>query len=192
MEKLILDANVLYSNHLRGLFLWMSWRGLFQIFWSQDIWDEVFRNYSSDAEKEEIFRQDVERVIWGKFPESMREMSQEFPPAGLPDASDEHVLALARQEEITNIVTFNLKDFPENILQEFGIASVHPDAFLSEFYEREKDETKRAIREHIEVLRKTKPRKAAYIQRLQIVGAERFAAQLAADDRAGILFDEVW
>lgn len=192
MNKIILDANVLYSNQLRGLFLWMSWRGLFQISWCQEIWDEVFRSHSSDPEKEKTFRQDVERVIWRTFPESMCELDHDFTPVGLPDKDDEHVVALARQEGAKNIVTFNLKDFPIKTLQEFMVESVHPDTFLSEFYEQQTDETRSAIREHIGSLRKTRPEKAIYIQRLQASGVEKFAAKLESDDRAGSLFDEVW
>lgn len=46
METIVLDANVLHSNLLRGLFLWMSKsNNLCRPVWSAQIWDEVFRNH---------------------------------------------------------------------------------------------------------------------------------------------------
>jgi predicted nucleic acid-binding protein len=192
MKRLVLDANVLYSNHLRGFFLWMASRGLFQIFWSHEIWDEVFRNYSSDPEKEELFRQDVEQVIWRSFPESMKKLRPARALAGLPDRNDEHVVALALQEGVENIVTFNLKDFPEGIMQELSIRCSHPDLFLIETYDEQRNEVVAALREHLQALRKTKLRKSDYFHKFKTSGAEKFAMKLESADAQDALFDEVW
>lgn len=48
----------------------------------------------------------------------------------LPDDGDRHVLAAAIASASDAIVTFNLKDFPENVLVEFDIEPLHPDDFL--------------------------------------------------------------
>lgn len=49
----------------------------------------------------------------------------------LPDPKDRHVLAAAIRAGADVIVTFNLKDFPENDLKPYGIEAQHPDDFLT-------------------------------------------------------------
>ena len=49
----------------------------------------------------------------------------------LPDQNDRHVLATAIRCGADTIVTFNLKDFPEEALKPYGIEAQHPDEFLN-------------------------------------------------------------
>ena len=49
----------------------------------------------------------------------------------LPDEKDRHVLAAAIAGHADAIVTFNLADFPSDILKEFGIEAQHPDQFVA-------------------------------------------------------------
>jgi hypothetical protein len=49
----------------------------------------------------------------------------------LPDPTDRHVLAAAIKAGVDVIVTFNLKDFPEESLKPYGIEVQHPDDFLT-------------------------------------------------------------
>lgn len=48
----------------------------------------------------------------------------------LPDPNDRHVLAAAIKCNADAIVTFNLKDFPSNLLKPYGIEPQHPDEFF--------------------------------------------------------------
>lgn len=48
----------------------------------------------------------------------------------LPDADDRHVVAAAIRSNAEVIVTFNLKDFPDEALKPFSIQAQHPDEFV--------------------------------------------------------------
>lgn len=49
----------------------------------------------------------------------------------LPDPDDRHVLAAAIKCSADMIVTFNLKDFPIQFLEPYGIEATHPDDFIN-------------------------------------------------------------
>jgi hypothetical protein len=51
MFNVFLDANILYSGTCRSLFIWLHVNRAVEIYWSQEVWNEVFRNF---AEKNEV------------------------------------------------------------------------------------------------------------------------------------------
>lgn len=53
----------------------------------------------------------------------------------LPDEDDRHVLAAAVEGSCDLIVTFNLRDFPDEILAPLGIRAQHPDLFCELLFE---------------------------------------------------------
>ena len=55
---------------------------------------------------------------------------QLVPALTLPDPDDRHVLAAAIVASADSIITFNIKDFPPNALEPYGIEVQHPDDFI--------------------------------------------------------------
>lgn len=192
MNKIVLDANVLYSNILRGLFLWLSWGSLFRITWSDEIWDEVFRNYSKDDEVKQKFRQNIESGVFKQFSSSRKVLASGFDLVGLPDKDDEHVVALARQQDCSTIVTLNLNDFPDSLLSPVGISVCSPDLFLCDLFLSAPEEVKDGVLHHMKAQTKMKPKKGFYLEKLKNAKATKFASILEKEDTAGNLFPEVW
>jgi hypothetical protein len=55
-----------------------------------------------------------------------------IPALQLSDSNDRHVLAAAISGGADTIVTFNLKDFPQDILDGYDIIAQHPDDFIAD------------------------------------------------------------
>ncbi len=127
----ILDAAVLYPNLLRDILLQLATEGLFHARWTKDINEEWQRNLVKD-------RPDIAE----KLPKLVERMCDAVPDwevygyeslidsLNLPDVDDRHVLAAAIVGHADAIVTPNLKDFPEDELQQYGIEVQHPDEFI--------------------------------------------------------------
>jgi predicted nucleic acid-binding protein len=50
---------------------------------------------------------------------------------GLPDSGDAHVIAAAIRSNSDAIVTYNIRDFPHEVLNEYCIEAIHPDDFIN-------------------------------------------------------------
>jgi hypothetical protein len=70
----------------------------------------------------------------------------------LPDPNDRHVLAAAIRVGATAIVTMNLKDFPNTILNEFEIFAQHPDDFILDLADLEPPILERVAKEQRAIL----------------------------------------
>ena len=72
------------------------------------------------------------RAMREHFPEACVESPASLASAltCIPDVNDRHVLAAAICGHANTIVTFNIKHFPEDCLEPYGILRQHPDDFL--------------------------------------------------------------
>jgi hypothetical protein len=125
----VLDANVLYGIEVTDFLATMATRRLFRPHWSPQILDEVDRNLAlrGDLRPDAIHRrvEHLNRALPGALTEV---------PSGLVDAmpineKDRHVLALAVHVGAPTIVTDNVRDFPQELLDPYGIEAVTADAF---------------------------------------------------------------
>ncbi len=72
----------------------------------------------------------------------------------LPDAQDRHVLAAAIVADCDVIVTQNLRDFPAETLDKYGIEARHPDSFLAQLLEDYREHFLAAARDARSTLQK--------------------------------------
>ncbi|MEY2116313.1 MULTISPECIES: hypothetical protein [Rhodanobacter] len=66
----------------------------------------------------------------------------------LPDSDDRHILAAAIFSHAGTIVTYNLKDFPDNALAPHGITAQHPDTFIEHAFGIDRSAVIMAVRSH--------------------------------------------
>ena len=84
----------------------------------------------------------------------------------LPDPDDRHVLAAAIQGRADVIVTYNLKDFPADILRRHGLEAQHPDAFVISMIEVAPETVLPAVRDHRASLKRPPKSVEEYLQTL--------------------------
>ena len=96
----------------------------------------------------------------------------------LPDPEDRHVLAAAIRSQCTVIVTFNLKDFPDDILAAVGIKAQHPDAFVMRLLDTAPLQVLAAASEHRQSLRNPPKNVADYLATLEQQGLTQTVTRL--------------
>lgn len=129
----LLDACVLYPRVMPDALMSLATIGLFAAKWTEEIEREWMShlgvNKPQIAHRLERRRDDLRQAVvdW-----EVPKMAWQPLVEGLilPDPRDRHVLAAAIAGHADCIVTVNLKDFPQEVLDQHGIEAIHPDAFL--------------------------------------------------------------
>lgn len=151
----VLDACVLYPAPLRDLLLSLADNGLYKPKWSAEIQDEWCRNLllnRPDLKKEQL-QLTVESMNLA-FPDSnVDKYSSLISSITLPDPDDRHVVAAAIRSKANVIVTYNIKDFPGSIEDEYDIEIQHPDVFLTNVYDLHPEKAKEAFRKMVKRLK---------------------------------------
>jgi predicted nucleic acid-binding protein len=133
----VYDANILYPAPLRDLFIRLAQTGLVRARWTETIHNEWVRNVLKDNSQLSAERLARTRTLMN---EAVREClvsgyEDLIDSLTLPDPDDRHVLAAAIRAGAEVIVTYNMKDFPGEILARFDIEAQHPDDFLLSLFD---------------------------------------------------------
>lgn len=130
----ILDANVMFPVNVFDILAQFCIEGLFTAKWSEDIDDEWTKNLlasRTDLTKEQVFkRRDRQRIALPDWEVEKEKYQSLIAAINLPDINDRHVLAAAIAGHADSIVTFNIKDFPSDVLDQYDIEAIHPDDFI--------------------------------------------------------------
>ena len=130
--NIVLDACVLAPANLCDLFLRLAETPrLYTPFWSSRILDEVTRTQVNQLRWPKGLAAHWRQEVETHFPEALVAGYEPLLPACTNDAKDRHVVAAAVHAHAETIVTFNLKDFPEDSLAPFGIRATHPSEYLN-------------------------------------------------------------
>jgi PIN domain-containing protein len=126
------DACVLYPAPLRDLLVRLASTGIVRARWSKPILDECFRSILEH-------RPDLNREALDRTRDLMTQAVADCMVTGfeaivdgltLPDSNDRHVLAAAIRSGAQTLVTFNLADFPAEVLAPYNVEAIHPDDFV--------------------------------------------------------------
>lgn len=156
----VLDTNVIYPVIIRDLLLWFAHYDLYTPKWSAHIFDEWKQvMIRKGVEEEEVSRriQAPNRAFPDAFVQHYEGI---IPNLILPDPKDCHVLAAASKANANIIVTNNIKDFPKEYLQTFGLAVKSADDFLTDIIDLNPQVSIQAFREM--VLHKKNPKLEEY------------------------------
>jgi predicted nucleic acid-binding protein len=127
----ILDANVLYPQLLRDTLLSLAGENLYHARWSATINEEWVRNLVKNRPDIADKLPAVVKLMCDSVPDCLVTHYEKLAESiDLPDPDDRHVVAAAIAGHADAIVTFNTKDFPQAVLQPYGIEVQHPDEFV--------------------------------------------------------------
>jgi hypothetical protein len=168
----VYDACVLYPIALRDLFIRLAQTGLFRAKWTDRILNECFDSLlkerpdvRSSLERQRILMADAIPDV------AVRDYARLIPVVPpLPDPDDSHVVAAAMASGAEVIVTFNLKDFPANVVGRLGIEAQHPDTFLSHVIDLDRPAVERVIRTMAEIRKQPPMTFDEVLERLRQLG----------------------
>lgn len=129
----LLDACVLYPLAMADSLMSLATTGLFAAKWTRCIEDEWMT--SLEANQPELkdrlgLRRDQMRCVVPDWEVPQTAWKRLASGLTLPDPADVHVLAAAIAGHADCIVTANLRDFPAEIVESYGMEVVHPDQFI--------------------------------------------------------------
>lgn len=130
----IYDACVLYPAPLRDLLMQLALTDLFRARWTDQIHDEWIRNVLKNRSNLTLEQLTRTKELMNSHVRDCLVTNYEYliPHLQLPDPDDCHVLAAAIKGDADVLVTTNLSDFPQSILDQHDIKAQHPDDFISD------------------------------------------------------------
>lgn len=151
----VLDTNVIYPLEIRDLLFWFAYYDLYTPKWSVHIfeeWEDVMKR--KNVPSLEISKR-INRANQA-FPDALvTNYDKLIDGLELPDSDDRHVLAAAIKTNANVIVTNNVKDFPEEYVNSFGLAVKTADDFLTDIIDLNPEAATSAFKEL--VLNRTNP-----------------------------------
>ncbi|MBP5949127.1 PIN domain-containing protein [Pseudomonas sp. P42] len=178
----VYDACVLYPAPLRDFLMWLVLSGRFRARWTKEIHCEWKRNLlknRTDLTMEQLDRTSdlMDRAI----PEAcVIDYEDLVTGLTLPDRDDRHVLAAAIRCGAGVIVTFNLKDFPDELLAPFGIEAQHPDEFVENLFHLDPSAVVAAAQRQRQQLKNPVMDIDSFLNLLQRQGLSRSVQELAS------------
>jgi predicted nucleic acid-binding protein len=130
--RVVLDTCVLVPSFLRSVLLACARAGFIELLATPRLLEEWRRSAKTPFQRLES--ENAARQFLSDFPKAMRPDPLDLRPYWLPDQDDVHILALAVLHHADVIVTHNKKDFPQEVLNEYGIIRMNPDAQLMQLY----------------------------------------------------------
>jgi predicted nucleic acid-binding protein len=153
-SPVLLDACVLVPQRLSSLLLTLAEEGLFEPRWSEQILAETQRALTG---KLRLSRDRAVRrlaAMRDAFPEASVHGFESLEDGLSCHPKDRHVLAAAIAAGTDTLVTFNVRDFPEESCRPYGVTAPHPDVFLLELMARDSGGCQAAVEREAQRMRR--------------------------------------
>jgi predicted nucleic acid-binding protein len=172
-----LDTCVLYPAYLCDTLLRLAEAEAYRPLWSADVLAELHRNL-------------IERgAATDRVDLRVAQMRRSFPDAAVTgydslidamtnDPKDRHILAAAVRANAEVVVTFNIRDFPEQALKPFDVIAIHPDDFLLDQLDLYPGITVEILRQQAASYRREPTTVPGVLVRLERSGVPQFAAEV--------------
>lgn len=145
----VLDTNVIYPVIIRDLLFWFAHYDLYTPKWSKHIFDEWYNVMQRKGVEPDEAKKRVEKANLA-FPDALvNNYESLIDTLNLPDEKDRHVLAAAIKTDAHLIVTNNIKDFPNELLCNYGLKAKTADDFLTDIIDLNHDTAVEAFREMV-------------------------------------------
>ncbi len=165
--RVLLDANVLVDAQVRDLFCRMADAELISLRWSSRILEETRRALTGSLGLDPLKVDRLMAALARTFPEAMLEVHESFVDRiDLPDPDDRHVLAAAMIGECDWIVTENIDDFPDEVVEAFDIFVLTIDDALVLLAGQYRDSIGSVIDRQIAALRRPALTREEFLERL--------------------------
>ena len=174
--KAVLDANVLYPATLRSLLVDLAVLKAYEAHWTALIQQEWQHNLLKNRPELPAWKlQRVEDMMNKALPTaSVSDYEVAGTDINLPDPDDVHVLAVALAAGAEVIVTANLRDFPEQVLAQYGVRAISPSEFLTDLLAEQPMLVHQALQAQIERYRNPPVDMNQLLQQLAQQGAAEF------------------
>lgn len=130
-----IDANVFFGARLRSLLLFLAQTKMYRARWSERVHDEwitaVAEKYQLDPKRLQPTREAMNAAVPDALVTGYEQLEAGIK---LPDERDRHIVAAASLARADVIVTFNLKDFPAEVLEPLRLEACHPDQFIQDLF----------------------------------------------------------
>jgi len=145
----VLDTNVIYPVIIRDLLFWFAHYEMYTPKWSNHIFDEWKDVMERKGVSPEASEKRVQKANLA-FPDALVQQYEGLiENLDLPDKKDCHVLAAAIKANAHLIVTNNIKHFPDEMLNNFGIKAKTADDFLTDLIDLDGETAIEAFKEMV-------------------------------------------
>ena len=135
----VLDTNVIFPIEIRDLLFWFAHFELYTPKWSCHIFGEWIGVMRRKGVPDEEINKRISKAD-AAFPDALvTNYEGLINSIDLPDEKDRHILAAAIKTNANLIVTNNLKDFPQDKLEVYGLSAKSADDFLTDIIDLNHD-----------------------------------------------------
>ena len=176
----VYDSCVLHPAIVRDLLVRIGNSGIVRTRWSERILDECFESIlERRPDLNAAFLARPRELMCGAVPDCLVKGFEHLEASlDLPDEKDRHVLAAAIRANAQAIVTFNLRDFPDHVLERYDIEAKHPDDFILESIDIALAAVVRCITEQLGAYKNPPLSMAELLDALRTAGLIRSVARL--------------